>query len=196
LIMVAKPLISTAFEHGSFTDEDTAMVLGILGFYALGLCGYFAQQILARAFYSMQDSKTPMRSAVIAVFVNVILNLTLIWFMGTKGLALSTALCSYLQVVILASLLRRRVADTILDGFGVTLAKTILATVFMYLAGAGIISVTGKLLPDSRWFNILRLAAVVPSAAAVYLLSAKLLHIKMLSLLTGRKGESQKPPGI
>jgi len=186
LIMVGKPLISAAFEHGRFTDEDTAMVVGILGFYALGLCGYFAQQILARAFYSIQDSKTPMRSAVIAVFVNVILNLTLIWFMGTKGLAVSTALCSYLQVVILVSLLRRRVAGTILDGFGATLAKTILATVLMYLVGAGIISIMGRL-PDSRWCNILRLAVVVPSAAGVYLLGAKLLRVEMLSLLTGRK---------
>jgi putative peptidoglycan lipid II flippase len=71
LIMVARPLISVAFEHGQFTDSDTAMVVRTLGFYALGLCGYFAQQILARAFYSMQDSKTPMRSAMVAVFANL-----------------------------------------------------------------------------------------------------------------------------
>jgi putative peptidoglycan lipid II flippase len=127
-----------------------------------------------------------MRSAVIAVLVNVVLNLTLIWFMGTAGLALSTAICSYLQVVILVSVLRRRVADTILDGFLPTLVKTMVATVLMCAVSAAIIFLMSKL-PDDRSFNILRLAAVVPSAAGVYVLAAKLLRIEMLSLLTGRR---------
>jgi len=186
LIMVAEPLISAAFEHGKFTDKDTAMVVRTLGFYALGLCGYFAQQILARAFYSMQDSKTPMRSALIAVFANLLLNLTLIWFLGLAGLACATAICSYLQVIILVVVLRRRLGHSILDGLPGTLMKTVLATAFMYLVGAGLISLMVKL-PDSRWFNILRLAVVVPSAAGVYLLAAKFLHIEMLSLLAGHR---------
>jgi putative peptidoglycan lipid II flippase len=186
LILVAEPLISAAFEHGRFTDKDTEMVVRTLGFYVLGLCGYFAQQILARVFYSMQDSKTPMRSALIAVFANLLLNLTLIWFLGRAGLACATAICSYLQVTILVAVLQKRLGRSILDGFLVTLAKTITATVFMYLAGAGIISLMAGL-PDSRGYNILRLAVVVPSAAGVYLLAAKFLHIEMLSLLGGGK---------
>ena len=184
LIMVGRPLISAAFEHGRFTNKDTAMVMQTLTFYALGLCGYFAQQILARAFYSMQDSKTPMRSALVAVFVNFLLNLTLIWYLGTAGLAAATAACSYLQVIILVTMLRRRLGHSILDGLSVTLLKTVTATAFMWLVGAAIIRLMGNV-PDSRWSNILRLAVVVPSAVAVYLLAAKFLHIKMLSLLTG-----------
>jgi len=186
LIMVAEPLISAAFEHGRFTDEDTAMVVRTLGFYALGLCGYFAQHILVRAFYSMQDSKVPMRSALVAVFANLLLNLTLIWYLGRAGLACATAICSYLQVAILVAVLQKRLGHSILDGFLAALVKTILATVLMYVAGAGIIFLMVKL-PDSRWCNILRLAVVVPSAAAVYLLAAKFLHIEMLSLLTGER---------
>jgi putative peptidoglycan lipid II flippase len=188
IFIVARPLVSAIFEHGKFRSPDTPIVALTLSFYAVGLCGYFLQQILTRAFYSMQDSKTPMRSAIIAVFANIVLNLTLIWFMGTAGLALSTAICSYLQVAILVLALRRRFDRSILDGFRVTLVKTIVATALMCLAGAGILTVMGKL-PDSRWFNILRLAAVVPSAAGVYLLAAKFLHIEILSLLTSEKRE-------
>ncbi|MHC4171887.1 MAG: murein biosynthesis integral membrane protein MurJ [Planctomycetota bacterium] len=190
LIMVGRPLISAAFEHGRFTNEDTAMVIRTLTFYALGLCGYFAQQILARAFYSMQDSKMPMRSALVAVFANLLLNLTLIWYLGLAGLACATAACSYLQVIILVTVLRRRLGPlsdkTILDGLLVTLMKTLVATAFMWLVGSGIICLMGKL-GDSRWSDILRLAVVVPSAAVVYLLAAKFLHIEMLSLLTGAR---------
>lgn len=191
LIIIARPLISAAFEHGKFTAEDTNMVVKTLIFYTLGLCGYFAQQILARAFYSMQDSKVPMQSALVAVFVNAVLNLTLIWFMGRAGLACSTAVCSYLQVVILIIVLGRKLEHTILDGLSVTLLKTLAATGLMSLAAATIMILT-RSLPHVRSSNILRLAAIVPTSAAVYLLAAKFLRIEMLSLLTsGKKAESQ-----
>ena len=187
MIMVAGPLIAAAFEHGKFTGEDTNMVVTTLIFYALGLCGYFAQQILARAFYSMQDSKTPMLSALIAVLANFILNLSLIWFLGRAGLAAATAVCAYIQVIILTLVLRTRLGRSILDGLPVTLVKSIIATAVMWLIGAAVIFLM-KGLPDGRLFNVLRLGVVVPSAVAVYVLCAKLLHIEMLSLFVGKKG--------
>jgi putative peptidoglycan lipid II flippase len=186
LAAIARPLISVAFEHGQFGQarDDTGMVAWTLLFYSLGLCGYFAQQVLTRAFYSMQDSKTPMRSALIAVIVNIILNLTLIWFLGTGGLALSTATCSYLQVFILVVFLRRSLRKretkaSILDGFGRTLLKTIVASLFM----AGAIIAT-KLLSQG-WANIFKLLLIVPSAAVAYLVAVKLLRSEMLSVLLG-----------
>ena len=186
LVVIARPLISVAFEHGKFGQarDDTGIVAWTLLFYALGLCGYFAQQVLTRAFYSMQDSKTPMRSALIAVIANIFLNLTLIWFLGTGGLALSTALCSYVQVVILVVFLRRalrkRDSNTaMLDGFGRTLLKTIAATLFM----AGVIIIAQWL--SESWSHIFKLLLIVPSAAVAYWLAAKFLRIEMLSLLFG-----------
>ena len=186
LILVARPLISAAFQHGRFTHSDTDMVIRTLTFYSLGLCGYCAQQILARAFYSMKDSKTPVKSALVAVFANVFLNLTLIWFLGRGGLAAATATCAYLQVVILVLVLRKRLGHSILEGFFNTLLKTIIATVLISFAGIIIITLM-KDLPESRWFNILRLLLVVPSAAVIYALSAKLLRNEMLSLFTGKR---------
>lgn len=189
IFLIAKPLISAILEHGHFGIADTPIVAYTLSFYAVGLCGYFSQQITTRAFYSLQDSKTPMYSAAIAVLVNIFLNLTLIWFMGTAGLALSTAICSYLQVVILILALRRSLLShgsdyPILSGFSATLLKTIIAMAIMCLVGTTIIYLMGTL-PQDRIFNVLRLAVVVPAATAVYLFAAKFLHIEMLSLLTG-----------
>ncbi len=184
LFLVAKPLVSAVFEHGEFPAEATPIVAGTLVFYAIGLCGYFSQQIMARAFYSMQDSKTPMKSALIAVLVNVILNLTLIWFMGAAGLALSTAICSYLQVCILVIVLRKRLGRSILQGLGGAVGKTFAATVPSLLVGAGVMAACAGL-PQSRIFNVLRLVLVVPATAAVYVFAAKLLRIEMLALLTG-----------
>ncbi len=191
LILVARPLVSAVFEHGEFTIGDTQATARTLLFYALGLCGFFTQQIFTRAFYSIQDAKIPARSAIIAVCVNVILNLTLIWFMGTAGLALSTAICSYLQVAILAFVLRRRFGHSILDGLSATLVKTLVATIVMWLIGAGLMGLLANL-PQTTWFDVLRLAVVVPSAAGVYLLAARFLRIEMLSLLTSGRAASEK----
>jgi len=184
LILVARPLVAAVFEHGKFTSIDTKATAWTLSFYALGLCGYFCQQITTRAFYSTQDSKMPALTAAVAVFVNIGLNLTLVWFMATAGLALSTAVCSYLQVVILVFVLRARFGPSLLDGLPATMAKTIIATAFMALAGWMVLTAM-RGLPVSFWFDVLRLAVVVPSAITIYAAAAKLLRIKMLSLITG-----------
>lgn len=186
LILVARPLIAAAFEHGKFTQKDTDMVLRTLAFYALGLSGYFAQQILARAFYSMQDSKTPMRSALVAVSANFVLNLTLIWYLDRAGLACATAICSYLQVVILVAVLRKRLGPEILDGLPLALIKTVAGTVFMGAVGWAVLYGL-RALPAGRLFDILRLAIVVPVTAASYLLVAKILRAEMLSMFTGHR---------
>ena len=195
LAAIARPLIAVAFEHGQFGKlrDDTAMVSWTLLFYSIGLCGYFSQQVITRAFYSMQDSKTPMRSALIAVMANIVLNLTLIWFLGTGGLALSTAICSYVQVVILVVFLRRTLQErfsdaSILEGLGLTLLKTITASLFM----AGVIIAMQWF--SQSWANIFKLLAIVPSAALAYLLGVRLLRSEMLFLLLGGsrgKGESE-----
>ncbi len=186
IFLVARPLVAALFEHGSFESADTSTVARTLSFYAVGLCGYFLQQVTTRAFYSIQDSKTPAKSAVVAVIANVVLNLTLIWFLGTAGLAAATAACSYLQVIVLVTVLRRRIGRSIWDGLPETVTKTLAATALMVLAGITIM-ILMRNLPAGRFSDVLRLAVVVPSAAAVYVLAAKLLRIEMLSLLTSGK---------
>lgn len=181
LVLVARPLTAALFEHGRFTADDTSLTASVLLFYALGLTGFFAQQIATRAFYSMHDSKLPARSAVLAVVVNLILNLTLIWFMGIAGLALSTAICSYLQVIILVFALRKRLGAAVLNGLVQALLKTVLNAFIM----AVILIITLKLaknLPD-----IAKLAVAVPIAGGVYWAGAKILKIEILSIFTGRK---------
>ncbi len=190
--LVARPLVSIIFEHGQFKSTDTPVVAFTLSFYALGLCGYFCQQIMTRAFFSLQDSKTPMKSAMFAVATNVILNLTLIWFMGTAGLALSTAICSYLQVIILTILLRKRFKSSPIHGLGTAILKAAAAVGLMCISGGAILILTDKL-PQNHKTALLQLALIVPLSALVYLLAAKILRIEELSLLIGASAKKQGP---
>lgn len=186
IVLVAKPLVSAVFEHGQFKSKDTPIVSFALGCYAVGLCGYFLQQLTTRALYSLQDSKTPAKSAVIAVGFNVSLNLLLIWFMGVAGLALSTAICSYIQLVFLASVLKKRLNKGIFYEIFTPLIKTCAATLIMLVTGFFVITLM-KSLPDTRAYNIIRLTVIVPSAMTVYLIAAKLMKIQMLSILRIKK---------
>ncbi|MBN1796071.1 MAG: murein biosynthesis integral membrane protein MurJ [Sedimentisphaerales bacterium] len=186
LILIRTILVQWAFQRGQFQPSDTPLTATVLLFYSLGLCGYFLQQIVTRAFYSLQDSKAPAKTAALAVGINVILNLTLIWVLGTGGLALSTAICSYLQVGLLLFALRKRFDGTILNGFGKTFIKTIIATVIMYAVGLLIL----KVLPDGE-INLLsgaiKLTLIVISCSAAYIITAKMIKTQMLSLLFSKK---------
>jgi putative peptidoglycan lipid II flippase len=184
--LISRTLVSTLFEQGRFTREDTPVVAFTLLFYALGLCGYFMQQILARAFYSMQDSRTPLRSALVAVAANVILNLTLIWFMGIAGLAAATALCAYLQVGMLARAIHMRLGASLWEGVMPTFLRTLVATAVMVMVGLAVLTLM-KGLPENRWYNVMRVMAVVPGAGVTYLAVARLLRIEALSLILGSR---------
>ena len=106
--------------------------------------------------------------------------------MGTAGLALSTAICSYVQVAILLCVLRKKFAQPILTNLPVTLLKTLAATAAMFIIGLAVM-LACRNLPYDRLYNISRLAVTVPAAAATYILAAKVLKIKMLSLLISKK---------
>ena len=123
----------------------------------------------------------------IAVGVNVTLNLTLIWPLGVKGLALATALCSYLQVVILWLVLRKKFELSISAQNRVILLKSVVGTVIMSLLGMICLCALSKL-PQIKLFDSLRLAVLVTVCAGIYTLVARLLGNEMLGLLIkGRK---------
>jgi putative peptidoglycan lipid II flippase len=65
-------------------------------------------QIVNRAFYARQDTETPMRVALIQVGVNVGLGLLLFRLIGAPGIAAATSAASWLSVVQMAAILRRR----------------------------------------------------------------------------------------
>ncbi|MCF7956515.1 MAG: murein biosynthesis integral membrane protein MurJ [Phycisphaerae bacterium] len=174
LFLVGRPLVSAIFQHGEFNGADANATAFTLCFYAIGLTGFFSQQILTRAFYSMQDSRTPMRSALVAVCVNIVLNLTLIWYMGVSGLALSTAICSYLQVVILIWALRRRIGHSFMLGLPLTVAKTFVSTGLMAAVSGGALYLMRDLPKGDLGlkFDILRLSVVVLVSVVVYYYSS------------------------
>ena len=92
LILLRVPIIHLFFEHGAFSAVDTAGTAAALLAYAVGLWAFAGTRIVVSVFYSMQDTKTPAIAAVIAMFLNILLALSLMGPLGHAGLALATAL--------------------------------------------------------------------------------------------------------
>jgi putative peptidoglycan lipid II flippase len=190
LLLVGKPFISVWLRHGRFEIGDVPHVFWPLAFYAIGITGYFLQHIVVRAFHSLQDPVAPLRTGLLAVAVNFLLNITLIWFLGTGGLAASTALAAYLQVGLLLWMLRRRLGGGVLADVGGAIFKVAGATVCMALTVSVVLYLSHRYVEpvlSNRYGELAGLCAAVPLGTLIYVFAAKRMRIDMLSLLIGVK---------
>lgn len=71
LILCAEPLIATLFQYGRFSAEDTRMAQLSLIAQSIAVPAFLLVKVLAPAFYSRQDTKTPVKSAVASVVINL-----------------------------------------------------------------------------------------------------------------------------
>jgi putative peptidoglycan lipid II flippase len=110
----AGPIIALLYQHGRFTAHDTGKTAAALICYCVGLPAYAAVRVLVPTFYALGDTRTPVRASMVAVVLNLALNLALMRSLGHLGLALSTSVTALANLVQLAWLLRRQVGS--LDG--------------------------------------------------------------------------------
>lgn len=108
LALLATPLLATIFLYGEFGQHDLAMASESLVAYSFGLIAFILIKILAPAYFSRQDTKTPVKIGIIAMLVNLSLNLLLMGPMGHTGLALATSIAAFVNAGLLYLGLKRR----------------------------------------------------------------------------------------
>jgi len=101
-------LLTTIFHYGEFAGHDVSMATASLMAYAIGLLGFILVKVLATGFYARQDTRTPVRVGIIAMLVNMVLNVVIVvpWLWLDKpaahaGLALATSLSAFLNAGLL-----------------------------------------------------------------------------------------------
>jgi putative peptidoglycan lipid II flippase len=117
LIVLGFPIIQALLQHGRFSLSDAQSTAVPLAFFAVGLVGLAAVEILTRSFYALRDSKTPVIVSVGQFIFKIALSLLLInaavwgpqW--GVGALAFSTSLAGLLEAVVLFWLLYQRLGD-------------------------------------------------------------------------------------
>ncbi|TAN59399.1 MAG: murein biosynthesis integral membrane protein MurJ, partial [Magnetospirillum sp.] len=108
LMVIAAPVIRVLFERGSFGPVETTATATALVAFAIGLPAYVLVKVLTPAFFAREDTATPVRVAGATMVLNVVLNLALVGSLAHVGMALSTAIAAWFNVVVLAILLKRR----------------------------------------------------------------------------------------
>jgi putative peptidoglycan lipid II flippase len=185
LVFVAQPLVKVLFERGAFDAGDTARVAGAVAFYAVGLPAYFAHHVLARAFYALKDSRTPLRTALVMIVVNLGLNVALVGPLQERGLGLATAITAMLQSAYLLWQLQRRLPGTPW--------REPVGAVLRMMVGLGVMAVAllacRQFLPPDGSASA-QLAIMIPLAVAVYVGCAKVLRIDELAAMVHRGDRS------
>ena len=101
LFLRAGPMIATLFQSEVFTASDVMMSRRSLMAYSLGLVSFILIKVLAPGYYARQDTRTPVRIAVIAMASNMVLNIILVFPLAHAGLALATSLSASLNAFLL-----------------------------------------------------------------------------------------------
>lgn len=134
LIFLARPIVRMVFERGAFDAHSTEMVVWALVFFALGLVSHSLLEVLARAFYAMQDTASPVAVSVGGMVLNVALSLWLIGvfsrygWMPHGGLALANSLATILEMATLMLLLRRKIRRLMDRADWLSIGRTVLAS--------------------------------------------------------------------
>jgi putative peptidoglycan lipid II flippase len=131
LAVLGMPIIKMLFQRGEFTDYSAYITNSALFFYAFGLCAYGGVKLLATCFYSMQDTMTPVKTALISVILNVALNLILMWPMKLGGLALATSVSATVNFLMLYSILKKRIGRLGTKEISGSFIRVLLASVIM-----------------------------------------------------------------
>ena len=126
------------YERGEFTAESTALTSAALIYYAIGMIGYGLMEFLNKAFYAMQDSKTPMKTSVVAIILNVVLSIVLVRTMGYVGLPLATSITSIVTALLMLALANKKIKgivnkETLKESLKTVIAATVMALVILVL---------------------------------------------------------------
>jgi putative peptidoglycan lipid II flippase len=138
LIILAEPLVATIFYGGNFDYDDVRMTGLALRAFSVGLVGFSFVKILAPAYFARHDTKTPVRIGLIALAVNFVLSVILVWYLTTRGyagnhagLALAISVAALLNAWLLYRGLRRDGVLVHSDGWKVLFWQVMASTAVM-----------------------------------------------------------------
>lgn len=131
LITFSTEIVTLLYGRGAFEYKSILQTSGALNFYAIGLIGMALREVVSRGFYALEDSITPVKNAVIAVFLNIILNIILSKYMGIDGVALATSIAATFTTILLFISLRKRIGPFGMKQISISFLKILFASLVM-----------------------------------------------------------------
>ncbi len=168
LALLSEPITRLLFERGAFSATATGLMTPVLAVYALGLPFVSFTSLALRGFYSLKDTATPVRAAVLSFAVNLGLSLVFMRWWSTVGLAVAGNVAVVVQALYLQIKLREKRESFGLAPLLPSLGRIVVATVLMGAAvWAGARGATALSLPG-KWAEVVVVLGVIPLGAALY----------------------------
>jgi putative peptidoglycan lipid II flippase len=169
LWLLADPLATLFFQHGArVTEFDMDRVARVVECYALGVWAFCAVPVLIRGYYALGNQRVPLRTALLAVAINLGFNMVLIWPGAEAGLALSTSLAAMFQAAMLVSGFEDLGVSLVWPDIRRTVGHTALATGAMLLAGLVVLG----LIPEEGNLVVKLARVLVPLLVSVGVFTA------------------------
>lgn len=177
LLVLAPPVVQMIFEWKTFDASSTWMTAVALQCYAPGLVVFSLAKIFVPAFYAMQDTRTPVRVAMITVGLNIALNilfiLTLPQSVKHAGIAAATVIAEGFSAVMLALILQKRIGKPDWAGTGRSLLRYLVAATVMCIAVVRMRGWIFQILENTMSAKLAQIGAVggaVVAGVLIYLL--------------------------
>lgn len=186
-IVLREPIAAAFYQYGAFSAEDSARTASALAYFAIGLAGHIVVHVLTRAFYAMQDTRTPVGWAIVAVAINIPLMAVLVGPMGVEGLALALSVSAAIEVIGLLWSLHGRLESIEGAAIAAAVGRAALgagvASIVMF-AGLQLFEAIAPELLDRALARLVVLAVLVVAGGAAYLGVAALIRSPELERLS------------
>ena len=141
MMLMAKQIISVAYERGEFTSASTATTSTALYFFSIGMIAFSINEILSKSFYARKNGITPMVASLAGIIVNIVLGYLTVRYtsLGVGGLALAAAVAANVTAVILFVRMRYILNREIIVHFLKILAATTIMVIVVWVAKQAVI---------------------------------------------------------
>jgi len=184
LIALREPIVNILFQRGKFDYTATVGTAQALLFYSMGIWAIVGVRIVTAGFYSMQDTRTPVKVAAIALAANIIFSFILMKPLKHSGLALANALASGVNFTLLFFFLHRKLKKVDTKRIFRSFIRAIFASSIM-----GVIA--GMLLHGKLWHiqgsilnKVFYMGGTITICIVVYLFFSYLIKSEEISYLT------------
>ncbi len=182
--LLAEPIIRLLLEHGVMGARSVTLVAGVLRFFVLGLVPFSLFQLTLRAFYALQDTKTPFLVNCGAVTLNAAVNVPLFGLLQVRGLAAGHALAYLFGVTLLVRALSRRVLGLRLADLTQGATRTLTAAAGMGVAVWGtLVLVEHSSIVDTAAGDVAAVGAPVAVGVVAYIALAHALKVPEMQVV-------------
>ena len=177
-------IVRLVLGYGAFNWDYTRFTTSALAFFTFGMLAQCLIQLLARSFYALQDTKTPLVVSLMTLGVNVILALVLVQYFGIVGLAGAVSMAAIMNAGVLMGLLSGRIGAFPWPSLVSLFAKVSLAGIAMMGVGYGLLRAMDLIVDTHTFWGLLAQTAVTALVAGLaFLAAARLVGIAEVELI-------------